>query len=99
MRPRRTGSSLSASAWQMTSLAILHARMPTSEWALETGAGGTELTIVPGSPMSKLIGRHRPPLTGSVAVDQQRHQAGHRLARTSGPKVELTNASICGAPV
>src|SRR6185312_12871324 len=35
IRPRRTGSSLSAIAWQSTSLESLQARIPTSEWALE----------------------------------------------------------------
>ena len=64
MRERRTGSSLSAIAWPSTSLASLQARMPTSECALETGAGGIELTIVPGSPSSTVIGRQRPPFTG-----------------------------------
>ena len=57
-------SSLSDIACTSTSLASLQARIPTSEWAFETGAGGIELTIVPGSPSSTVIGRHRPPLTG-----------------------------------
>ena len=58
-------SSESAIACASTSRTILSIRIPVPQCAKETGAGGTEFTMVPSRPRSNSIGRHSPAFAGT----------------------------------